>query len=67
MKEWRELTYLQALDLPQYLLPFPGTDHLKIPRGATKFLFSKFYGLLKLVFHTNQYNAWYIVLYAEKA
>ena len=59
--------YLQALDLPQYLLPFPETGHFKIPWGATQFLFSKFYGLLKLIFHTNQYNAWYIVLYAEKA
>ena len=59
--------YLQALDLPQYLLPFPETSHFKIPWGATQFLFSKFYGLLKLIFHTNQYNAWYIVLYAEKA
>ena len=58
--------YLQALNLPQYLLPFPETGHFKIPWGATQFLFSKFYGLLKLIFHTNQYNAWYIVLYAEK-
>ena len=48
--------YLQALDLPQYLLPFPGTGHLKIPWGSTQFLFSQFYGLLKLIFHNNQYN-----------
>ena len=68
MKEWREVTfmkewvkplyigYLQALDLPQYIVPFPETSHFQIPWGATQFLFSKFYGLLKLIFHTNQYN-----------
>ena len=79
MKEWREVTFMkewvkplyigyhQALELPKNLFPFPRTGHLKISLGPTQFLYSKFHGLLKLIFHTNQYNAWYIVLYAEKA
>ena len=68
MKEWREVTfmkeclkplyigYLQALDLPQHLDLFPRSSHLKISWGPTKFSYSKFHGLLKLIFHTNQYN-----------
>ena len=32
--------------------PFP-----KISLGPTQFLYSKFHGLLKLIFHTNQYNS----------
>ena len=66
VKEWREVTfmkewvkplyicYLQALDLPQDLFPFPRTGHLKIFSGPTQFLYSKFHGLLKLIIHTNQ-------------
>ena len=34
----------------------PRTGHLKISLGPTQFLYSKFHGLLKLIFHTNQYN-----------
>ena len=59
MKEWVKplyIGYLQALDLPQNLFSFPRTGHLKISLGPTKFLYSKFHGLLKLIFHTNQYN-----------
>ena len=59
MKELVEplyISYLQALDLPQNLFPFPRTGHLKISLGPTQFLYSKFHGLLKLIFHTNQYN-----------
>ena len=46
----------QALELPQNLFPFPRTGHLKISLGPTQFLYSKFHGLLKLIFHTNQYS-----------
>ena len=68
MKEWRGITfmkewvkplyigYLQALDLHQNLFPFPRTVQLKISLGPTQFLYSKFHGLLKLIFHTSQYN-----------
>ena len=68
VKEWREVTFMkewvkalyigyhQALDLPKNLFPFPRTGHLKISLGPTQFLYSKFHGLLKLIFHTNQYN-----------
>ena len=68
VKEWREVTFMkewvkalyigyhQALDLPKKLFPFPRTGHLKISLGPTQFLYSKFHGLLKLIFHTNQYN-----------
>ena len=68
MKEWREVAvmkewveplyigYLQALDLPKNLFPFPRAGHLKISGDPTQFLFSKFQGLLKLIFHTNQYS-----------
>ena len=28
----------------------------KISLGPIRFLYSKFHGLLKLIFHTNQYN-----------
>ena len=68
VNEWREVTfmkewvrtlyigYLQALDLRQNLFLFASTGHLKISGGPTQFLFSKFRGLLKLIFHTNQYN-----------
>ena len=28
----------------------------KFPLGPTQLLYSKFHGLLKLIFHTNQYN-----------
>ena len=68
VKEWREVTFMkewvkalyigyhQVLDLPKNLFPFPRTGHLKISLGPTQFLYSKFHGLLKLIFHTNQYN-----------
>ena len=68
VEEWREVTfmkewvkplyicYLQALDLPKNIFPCPRTGHLRISLGLTQFLYSKFYGLLKLIFHTNQYN-----------
>ena len=68
LKEWREVTFMkewvkplhigyhQALELPKNFFPFPRTDHLKISLGPTQFLYSKFHGLLKLIFHTNQYN-----------
>ena len=68
MKEWREVTFMkewvkalyigyhQALDLPKKLFPFPRTVQLKISLGPIRFLYSKFHGLLKLIFHTNQYN-----------
>ena len=55
MNEWAKplyIGYLQVLDLPQYLFPFPRTGHLKISGGPTQFLQSKFHGLLKLIFHT---------------
>ena len=48
--------YHQELDLPQNLFPFPRTVQLKISLGPIRFLYSKFHGLLKLIFHTNQYN-----------
>ena len=59
MKEWVNplyICYLQVLDLPQYHVPFPRTGYLKISLGLTQFLYNKFHGLLKLIFHTNQYN-----------
>ena len=68
MKEWREVTFMkewvkalyigyhQELDLPKNLFPFPRTVQLKISLGPIRFLYSKFHGLLKLIFHTNQYN-----------
>ena len=68
VKEWREVTFMkewvkplyigyhQALELPQNLFSFPRTGHLKISLGPTQFLLCKFHGLLKLIFHTNQYN-----------
>ena len=68
VKEWREVTFMkewvkplyigyhQALELPKNLFPFPRTGHLKISLGPTQCLYSKFHGLLKLIFHTNQYN-----------
>ena len=59
MKEWVKPLYIgyhQALELPKNLFPFPRTGHLKISLGPTQFLYSKFHGLLKLIFHTNQYN-----------
>ena len=40
----------------QNLFPFPRAGRLKISLGPTQFLYSKFHGLLKLIFHTNQYN-----------
>ena len=33
--------YLQAFDLPQYLVPFPRMGHLKISGGPTQILKSK--------------------------
>ena len=59
MKEWVKALYIgyhQALDLPKNLFPFSRTRHLKISSGPTQLLYSKFHGLLKLTFHTNQYN-----------
>ena len=68
VKEWREVTFMkewvkalyigyhQELDLPKNLFPFPRTVQLKISLGPIQFLYSKFYGLLKLIFLTNQYN-----------
>ena len=59
LKEWVKPLYIgyhQALELPKNLFPFPRTGHLKISLGPTQFLYSKFHGLLKLIFHTNQYN-----------
>ena len=68
VKEWREVTFMkewvkalyigyhQELDLPKNLFPFPRTVQLKISLGPIRFLYSKFHGLLKLIFHTNQYN-----------
>ena len=68
VKEWREVTFMkewvkplyigyhQALELPKNLFPFLRTGHLKISIGPTQFLKSKFHGLLKLIFHSNQYN-----------
>ena len=58
MKEWVKplcIGYLQpqVLDLPQNL---PKTGHLKISWGPTQISYSKFHGLLKFIFHTNQYN-----------
>ena len=65
MKEWHEVTFMkewvkplyigyhQALDLPKNLFPFPRTGHLKISLGPTQFWYSKFHGLLKLIFHTS--------------
>ena len=47
MKEWVKplyIGYLQALDLPKNLFPFPRTGHLKISLGSTQFLYSKFHG-----------------------
>ena len=35
---------------------FRRTVQLKISLGPIRFLYSKFHGLLKLIFHTNQYN-----------
>ena len=55
-KPYTLATSSQALDLPQYLVSFLRTGHLKIFGGPTQFLYSKFHGLLKLIFHTNQYN-----------
>ena len=55
MKEWVKPLYIgyhQALDLPKNLFPFPRTGHLKISLGPTQFLYSKYHGLLKLIFHT---------------
>ena len=69
VKEWRDVTFMkewvkpmyigyhQALELPKNLFPFSRTRHLKISLGPTQFLYSKSHGLLKLIFHTNQYNA----------
>ena len=60
MTEWVKALYIgdhQALDLPKNLFPFPRTGHLEISLGPTQFLHSKCHGLLKLIFHTNQYNA----------
>ena len=37
--EWNKplhISYLQALDLPKYLVPFPRMGHLKISRGPTQ-------------------------------
>ena len=68
VKEWREVTFMkewvkalyigyhQELDLPKNLFPFPRTVQLKIFLGPIWFLYSKFHGLLKLMFHTNKYN-----------
>ena len=59
MKEWVKALYIgyhQELDLPKNLFPFPRTVQLKISLGPIRFLYSKFHGLLKLIFHTNQYN-----------
>ena len=59
MKEWMKplyIGYLQALDLSHNLFPFPRTVQLKISLGPIRFLYTKFHGLLKLIFHTNQYN-----------
>ena len=68
VKEWREVTFMkewvkalyigyhQELDLPKNLFPFPRTVQLKISLGPIRFLYSRFHGLLKLIFHTNQYN-----------
>ena len=59
MKEWVKALYIgyhQALDLPKNLFPFPRTGHLKSSLGPNQFLYSKFYGLLKLIFLTNNYN-----------
>ena len=68
VKEWREVTFMkewvkalyigyhQELDLPKNLFPFPRTVQLKISLGPIRFLYSKFHGLLKLIFHTNKYN-----------
>ena len=68
VKEWREVTFMkewvkalyigyhQELDLPKNLFPFPRTVQLKISLGPIRFLYSKFHGLLKLIFHTNQYK-----------
>ena len=55
MKEWVKALYIgyhQELDLPQNLFPFPRTVQLKISLGPIRFLYSKFHGLLKLIFHT---------------
>ena len=63
VKEWREVTFMkewvkalyigyhQELDLPKNLFPFPRTVQLKISLGPIRFLYSKFHGLLKLIFH----------------
>ena len=59
MKEWGKalcIGYHQELDLPQTLFPFTRTVQLKISLGPIRFLYSKFHGLLKLIFHTNKYN-----------
>ena len=45
-----------GVGITQKPFPFPRTGHLKISLGPTQFLYSKFHGLLKLIFHTNQYN-----------
>ena len=39
-----------------HLFPSPSTGHLKFAGGPTNFLYSKFHGLSKLIFDTNQYN-----------
>ena len=48
--------YLQALDLPQNLFSVYEIGPFDFFLGPTQFLYSKFRGLLKLIFHTNQYN-----------
>ena len=66
VKEWREVTFMkewvkalyigyhQALDLPKSFFRSENGP-LKFPR-SNSILYSKFHGLLKLIFHTNQYN-----------
>ena len=54
MKDWVKPLYIgyhQALQLPKNLFLFPRMGHLKISLGPIQFLYSKFYGLLKLTFH----------------
>ena len=45
-----------GVGITQNLFLFLRTGHLKISLGLTQILYSKFHGLLKLIFHTNQYN-----------
>ena len=71
MKEWRKVTFMSTIatsrrwTYPNTFFCFQKRAILKFPEVQLNFYLVN--GLLKLIFHTNQYNAWYIVLYAEKA